>query len=376
AMEPVAEALWALAEYHEQRKEFGKGVKCLEAICQSPVSFLPIVEVKTRLRVAALLLKHSHNVNHAKAHLERAQLLLKAIPSCFELKCRAFSLLSQCYHLVGAISSQKQILSRAIDLTVISGDGFARRLWACNFNSQLANALIIEGDYHGSILALEQGFTCAVEMCYPEMQMFFACSILHVQVMHWESTNLVEESVNRCNMIWESFEPKQRQQCLGLFFYYELLQLFYLLRICDYKTATQRLENLDSFVKSDMERMQAIQDLRNELAVLKQSLLRTDLNFRERSALLEKQDNLEERLSGYMESTSTERVTLEPAYFGNVKRACNEKLELAPPPLNGEWLPKSAVYALVDLMVVVFGRPKGLFKDCQRRIQSGLQTIG
>ncbi|KAL0436634.1 UNVERIFIED_CONTAM: Sister chromatid cohesion protein SCC4 [Sesamum radiatum] len=206
-MEAVAEGLWALAEHHEQRREIGKAVKCLEAICQSPVSFLPIIEIKTRLRVAALLLKHSHNVNHAKAHLERSQLLLKSIPSCFELKCRAYSLLSQCYHLVGAIPSQKQILNKGLELTAISGDGFAGGLWSCNFNSQLANALIIEGDYNGSILALQQGFSCAVEMCYPELQMFFATSILHVRVMQWDSTSLVEESVNRCNVIWESIEP-------------------------------------------------------------------------------------------------------------------------------------------------------------------------
>lgn len=360
-MEAVAEGLWALAEHHEQRREIGKAVKCLEAICQSPVSFLPIVEIKTRLRVAALLLKHSHNVNHAKAHLERSQLLLKSIPSCFELKCRAYSLLSQCYHLVGAIPSQKQILNKGVELTALSGDGFAGGLWSCNFNSQLANALIIEGDYNGSILSLQQGFSCAVEMCYPELQ--------------WDSTSLVEESVNRCNFIWESIEPDKRQHCLGLLFYHELLQLFYLLRICDYKTAAQRIDKLDAAMKSDMERMQQIRELTNELDVLNRSLSRSDLNYKDRTALAEKQTKLEERLSNYTGTNLTGKASLEPAYFGNVKRAWPDKLELAPPPIDGEWLPKSAVYALVDLMVVVFSRPKGLFKECQKRIQSGLQTI-
>lgn len=71
-MEAVAEGLWGLADHHENNGEIGKAIKCLEAICQSQVSFLPVIEVKTRLRVATLLLKHSHNVNHAKAHLERA----------------------------------------------------------------------------------------------------------------------------------------------------------------------------------------------------------------------------------------------------------------------------------------------------------------
>lgn len=44
------------------------------------------------------------------------------------------------------------------------------KLWCCNFNSQLANALIIEGDYHNSISALQCGFICAAQICYPELQ--------------------------------------------------------------------------------------------------------------------------------------------------------------------------------------------------------------
>ncbi|KAL1541018.1 sister chromatid cohesion protein SCC4 [Salvia divinorum] len=360
-MEAVAEGLWSLAEQHEQRREIREAVKCLEAICQSPVSFLPIVEIKTRLRLAALLLKHSHNVNHAKSHLERSQLLLKSIPSCFELKCRAYSLLSQCYHLVGAIPSQKQMLNKGLELAAVSGEGFAGKLWSCNFNSQLANALIIEGDYHGSVSALQQGLTIAAEMFYPELQ--------------WDSTSLVEESVNGCNLIWESLEPDKKQQCLGLLFYHELLQLFYLLRICDYKTAAQHIDKLDAVMKSDLQRMQHIRDLTNELEALNQTLSRPDLNYKDRSALSEKQTNLEEQLSNYRGENSTGKETLEPAYFGNVKRAWTEKLELAPHPIDGEWLPRSAVYALVDLMVVVFSRPKGLFKECQKRIESGIQII-
>lgn len=70
-MEAIAEGLWGLADHHENRGEIAKAVKCLEAICQSEVSFFPIVEVKTRLRIATILLHHSHNANHAKSHLER-----------------------------------------------------------------------------------------------------------------------------------------------------------------------------------------------------------------------------------------------------------------------------------------------------------------
>ncbi|XP_058205353.1 sister chromatid cohesion protein SCC4 isoform X2 [Rhododendron vialii] len=374
-MEEVAEGLWGLADHHEKKGAIGKAVKCLEAICQSQVSFLPIVEVKTRLRIATLLLKHSHNVNHAKSHLERSQLLLKSIPSCFELKCRAHSLLSQCYHLVGAIPSQKQILNKGLALAASSGEGFSAKLWYCNFSSQLANALIIEGDYQGSISALEGGLDCASAIFYPELQMFFATSILHVHLMQWDDVNLVEGAINKCNEVWESIQPDKRQQCIGLLFYNELLHIFYLLRICNYKDAAQHVETLDAAMKADMQQMQHVQELTKELNALNLSLSRSDLQYKERSALSKKQAQLEEQLNNITGHSSAGKESLEPAYFGNVKRAWGDKLELAPPPIDGEWLPKSAVYALVELMVVIFGRPKGLFKECGKRIQSGLQTI-
>ncbi|XP_070037865.1 sister chromatid cohesion protein SCC4 isoform X2 [Nicotiana tabacum] len=369
-MEAVAEGLWGLADYQEKKGEIGKAVKCLEAICQSHVSFLPIVEIKTRLRIATLLLKHSNNVNHAKAHLERSQLLLKSIPSCFELKCRAYSLLSQCYQLVGAIPSQKQILNKGLELISTSEDGFSGRLWYCNFNSQLANALTIEGDHHASISALENGLICATQMCYPELQMFFATSILHVHLMQWENESSVQDAVNRCNVIWKSIESEK--QCLGLLFYNELLHVFYLLRICDYKNAAQHVDKLDAAMKCDLQRTQQIKELTKELDAVNGSLSRSDLNYRDRSSLSGRQAHLEEQLNNL---TGNGKEFSEPIYFGSVRRTWEDKLELAPPPIDGEWLPKGAIYALVDLTVVVFNRPKGLFKECVKRIQSGLQTI-
>ncbi|PQQ05975.1 uncharacterized protein Pyn_15748 [Prunus yedoensis var. nudiflora] len=374
-MEAVAEGLWGLADYQEQRGEIGKAVKCLEAICQSDVSFFPIVEVKTRLRIATLLLKHSHNVNHAKSHLERAQLLLKSIPSCFDLKCRAYSLLSQCYHLVGAIPPQKQVLHKALELSASAGHEITVKLWSCNFNSQLANALIIEGDYRSSISALEAGFACATEICYPELQMFFATCMLHVHLMQWDDENTVQLAVTKCDEVWESLDPRKRQQCLGLLFYNELLHIFYRLRICDYKNATPHVERLDAAMKADLQQMQHVQQLAKELDAVNQSLSRSDLHHRERSALSEKQARLQHQLSSLSTWSSTAKGSLEPAYFGNMKRTYGDKLELAPPPIDGEWLPKSAVYALVDLMMVASGRPKGNFKECAKRIESGMLTI-
>ncbi|GJX23146.1 sister chromatid cohesion protein SCC4 isoform X2 [Tanacetum coccineum] len=348
-MEGVAEGVWELADLHERHGEIAKSVKCLEAICQSTVSFLPVIEVKTRLRIATLLLKHSNNVNHAKSHLERSQLLLKAIPSCFELKCRAYSLLSQCYHLVGAVSSQKQLLNKGLELAATFGEGFSGKLWSCNFNSQLANALIIEGDYQGSVSALEQGYVYASDMYYPELQMFFATSVLHVHLMQWEDGSLVEGAVSRCNDVWESIDPD--------------------------KSAGQHVDKLDAAMKTDLQKMQHARELTKELDIVNEGLSQTDLPYRDRATLSSRRTQLEGEISNSIGSNSVGQEVLEPAYFGNVKRELGDKLELAPPPIDGEWLPKSAVYSLVDLMMVVFGRPKGLFKECGKRIQSGLNTI-
>ncbi|MFS7987186.1 putative tetratricopeptide-like helical domain superfamily, chromatid cohesion factor MAU2 [Helianthus anomalus] len=310
-----------------------------------------------------------------KLCLQVEQLLLKSIPSCFELKCRAYSLLSQCYHLVGAVSSQKQLLNKGIELTASFGDGFSGKLWSCNFNSQLANALIIEGDYQASVSALEQGYVSASEMYYPELQMFFATSVLHVHLMQWDDGSLVEGAVSRCNDVWESIDSDRREQCVGLFFYNELLHIFYLLRICDYKNAGQHVDKLDAAMKTDLEKVQHARELIEELNIVNEGVSQSDLPHRDRATLSSRRIQLEVEISNLLGPGFMGQDVLEPAYFGNVKRDLGDKLELAPHPIDGEWLPKSAVYALVDLMVVIFGRPKGLFKDCAKRIQSGLNTI-
>ncbi|XP_031497830.1 sister chromatid cohesion protein SCC4 isoform X1 [Nymphaea colorata] len=372
-MEAVAEALWGLADIHESSGDIGAAVKCLEAICQSQVSFLPMIEVKTRLRIATILLNHTDHVNHAKAHLERSQLLLKQIPSCFELKCRAYSLLSQCYHLVGAIPPQKQILNKGLELTATQ-NGISGILWSCNFNLQLANALVIDGDYHGSIRTLECGYLCASQANYSELMMVFATSMLHVHLMQWEDMNDVKNAVEKCDEVWRSIPEGKRQYCRGLYLYSQLLHTFYLLRICDYKNAAQHVEKMDATLKEDMQHVQQVEGLIAELNGINESLSHHDLHHQQRALLCQRQIQLQEHLKTFTKTCSAGRGYLEPSCVGDLKNAWKEKLELGPAPLNGEWLPKSAVHALVDLVAVIFGRPKGLFKECTRRLQSGLNT--
>ncbi|KAL5974879.1 hypothetical protein ACLOJK_031552 [Asimina triloba] len=144
------------------------------------------------------------------------------------------------------------------------------------------------------------------------------------------------------------------------------------MKTCDYKTASQHVDRLDAVMKDSLQQDQQIQKLAAELDAVNQSLSQADLQRRQKSALYEKQGQLQEQLKSI---TGLSFAGKEPSYFGNTRRAWGDSLDLAPPPVDGEWLPKSAVYALVDLMVVIFGRPKGLFKECGRRIQSGLHVI-
>ncbi|XP_072979158.1 sister chromatid cohesion protein SCC4 [Typha angustifolia] len=363
----AVEGLWALAEESELRHDFGGAARCLEAVLQSGLSLLPLAEIRTRLRLSRILLSSSHNLHHAKAHLERALLLLSPLPSSLDLKLLAHSLLSHCYHLVGAIPPQKHILLRALHLLNNSNSSLPSSsvlLWSCNFHSQLASALAIEADYPGALSSLSSGSAAAAELYRPELQLFFAASALHVHLLHWEDSVAVESAVQSCVELWEAVPFDQRQHCVGLFFYTELLQTFYLLRICDYKSASQHAERLDAAMKGEIQKARQLKDLSSELDAVEQSLRKPSLQQREWFALVEKQ----QQLRGQLNAATGLDANGDRWDFG-------DKLLLAPPPVDGEWLPRNAVYALVDLMVVMVGRPKGIFKECGKRIQSGLELI-
>ncbi|XP_020591840.1 uncharacterized protein LOC110032522 [Phalaenopsis equestris] len=365
-MELVAEGLWALADDSERRRDFAGTVKCLEAICQSGASLLPMIEIRTRLRLASLLLSHSHNLNHAKSHLERALLLLQSTPSALPLKFRAHSLLSRCYDLTGNVPQQKHIILRALTLLRAAEPSAlpltAALLWSCNFHSQLASALVIEADYPSALKSLDEGFSAACELRLPELQMFFVSSTLHVNLFHWDDPATVEAAARHSTEIWDSFSPDLKERCRGLLFYNELLQTFYLFKICDYKSATQHINRLDAAMKDDQKQLSRVKELFGELNTVNQSLSQLNLQGKSNTALREKQGMLHDKLR--------EATGLDEDMWG-----FEDKILLGPPPLDGEWLPRKAVYALVDLVVVMQGRPKGVFKDCGKRIHSGMKLI-
>ncbi|XP_024528762.1 sister chromatid cohesion protein SCC4 [Selaginella moellendorffii] len=386
-MDAVAEGLWILADRFEQSGNISQAVKCLEAICQSRSPFLPIVEVKTRLQLATVLLNYTDNLLHAKNHLERAQLLLKQIPSCFELKCRAYSLLSRCYHLVGTIGPQKQVLKKGLDLAV-TGDGLSPLLWVCNFNLQLANALTIEGDFPNVIRALEAGLVYASKAQFPQLQLLFAVSMLHVHLMESDNLTALQQTVSLCDQLWDQLPHQTRELHPGLHVYNQLLHVFYFLRVCDYKAASHHVELLDAALSSKYEtaRLQLLapeekqacmstlemqdHDLQKEMKILQGQLKEQGIHEQKRNELVGFYHELDRQLEGLKDQERFYKYL----FYGNAWKQ-ESKLPLGVFPLDGEWLPTGAVLILVDLMAVTCARPKGMFKETTKRLQSGLSIV-
>eukprot|EP00898_Chlorokybus_atmophyticus_P003742 jgi/Chlat1/4369/Chrsp29S04515 len=155
----AADVLWRLADEFEAQGAYLEAIKCLEALCQSRRAFLPLIEVKTRLKLADILYSQTHNLHEAKAHLERAQVLLQQIPRQENLKCLACSQLGRCYAALGATRLQKQVLRRGLQIceaTIPSGDeDWVMTCWKADLALQLGDALKTEGDLDGALQLLE-----------------------------------------------------------------------------------------------------------------------------------------------------------------------------------------------------------------------------
>ncbi|XP_047064444.1 sister chromatid cohesion protein SCC4-like [Lolium rigidum] len=368
----AADGLLALAEEAERRRDFSTAAACLEAAL-SPAhaaSLLPLAEARARLRLAGLLLARSKGLATAKAHLERALLVLNPLPSAPpRLKLLAHSLLASVYGLLGAVPSQKHVLRRGLALLAsASASGLLPAepslLWTSNFQAQLASAFAAEGDAASALSALSEGAAAATELESPQLDLFFAANTLHAHLLCWEDSTAVADAAARVSDLWDALTDQEKEHWVGLFFYTELLQTFYLLRVCDYKAASKHVERLDTAVKSEMQRGQRIKELGTELSAVERSLAQPVLKERERAALLHKQGQLKDQLRALCGYDALNDVL----DYG-------DKLLLAPPPMHGEWLPRTAVFVLVDLMVVMVSRPKGIFRECGKRIQSGLQII-
>lgn len=113
--------------------------------------------------------------------LNMQQLLLKSIPSCFELKCRAYSLLSQCYHLVGAIPPQKQILNKGLELAASSGQGYT------SYFILLSVSLYFVGSVWPDVTLAWTGYSIITRSYKISMFVISSCSFMQMLTCSWNS---------------------------------------------------------------------------------------------------------------------------------------------------------------------------------------------
>ncbi|KAK3249715.1 hypothetical protein CYMTET_40870 [Cymbomonas tetramitiformis] len=167
----VADALLVLAGEFSADGCHLQAIKCLEAICQSQESFLPLVEVETRLRLAQLLLQHTDNFAAAKAHLERCEPLTKGLVA-FDLKFRVLSETSKCYACAGLLRQQKLTIKKGLELCSLAQQHHWDHAswWDNHFTLQLANVFAAEQDFHSATQTLQKGQQQAYEMQNLEVQ--------------------------------------------------------------------------------------------------------------------------------------------------------------------------------------------------------------
>jgi MAternally-affected-uncoordination protein len=127
------------------------------------------------------------------------------------------------------------------------------RLWACNFNLQLAKALTTENDHVGAVRALDTGLRLAASIHQPPLQMVFSTARVHVQLMQWEEPTVIEQGLSQCDTFFDAIPQHLRRLYLGLHIYKELLHTFYLLRACEYKEAQAHVAALDAALSAEEE---------------------------------------------------------------------------------------------------------------------------
>lgn len=71
--ENLSNVLWMMAEKCLQANQIIQAIQCLEAIIQSEeIRFSPTIVIKTRVRLAEILLTYTENYEEALHHLNKA----------------------------------------------------------------------------------------------------------------------------------------------------------------------------------------------------------------------------------------------------------------------------------------------------------------
>jgi len=156
--EQVAHALWALAEQCMQAHKIIPAIRFLESILQqsskrdafditndgsstSILQFTPHILVRTRLRIAEILLAYTENIEEANQHLNKALVLCTEVSSLADVQLRILYYLIQVHHSKGAVNLEKQTILKGLNLLSKYTDVKNSTNWFQYFHLSMASAL-------------------------------------------------------------------------------------------------------------------------------------------------------------------------------------------------------------------------------------------
>ena len=166
AARSIARGLIRLAEECEDANDALGAIKALETLianAKTKAKCLPQIEARCRVKCASLLLKHTDNAHRAKTHLEAAQVLLKPLKRCEELRVHGLSLLGRTYKMMGneyrrqRFGATQRGLQMAIGMRERAPEDARWTMWTFHYYLEHADACMVEEDWTGCETYLDAG---------------------------------------------------------------------------------------------------------------------------------------------------------------------------------------------------------------------------
>ncbi|CAL8469751.1 g9293 [Coccomyxa elongata] len=157
------ESLHILAEHFTKNGHYLQAIKCHTALCLGGKE-VPVVEARSQLALAKLLLQHTHNAAEARSHLERALLLLGRSQQYLGVRCEVASELARCQGCMGDVRQQKQTLAKALEFCQSASstiNGPEQHAWELHFLFELATCAARSGDMAAALEHMDRASNCA-----------------------------------------------------------------------------------------------------------------------------------------------------------------------------------------------------------------------
>ena len=152
----LAPALIALALELERADDHLALIKVLETLianAKTRAKCLPSTEARARIKLASVLMEWTDNCARAKTHLEAAQVLLRPLKACEELRVHGLSLLGRCYKMMGGeyrrqrFAATQRGLQAAIGMRERVPEDPTWTMWTFHYYLEHADACAAEEDW-------------------------------------------------------------------------------------------------------------------------------------------------------------------------------------------------------------------------------------